>query len=540
MLGGPVRGFMIGILLMALLVLLAVCVNLGALFAARTADRARELAIRIAIGSSRARVFRQLLTESVCIAIIGGVGAMTAARAILHMLSLWHPPTDFPLQVLVEPGPLVFVVAALVSLATGVIFGSIPARQIWKTDPNQAIKNAGATAALGRRITLRDVLLGVQIALCCLLVTASFVSLRGLVRAFTMPLGFQPQGVTLASFDVHLADYQASEVPAIQQRILDEASRIPGVIFAAYSSTTPLSLDQSNTSIFPKGTTDFSASNAAFESPYYNVSPGYFGTTGTRLLRGRDFSPHDTEKSPTVAIVNQTFARRLFGTEQAVGRRCPGYAGRGVEVVGVVEDGKYHSLTESPSPAIFYSINQNPSTSTVLIVRSDLPPATIIPALRQVIARVDAGLPVFSVSSWQDALALMQFPARAATIALGVLGALAMCISVTGIFGLASYSVARRLRELGIRSALGAPSARILSAALGRTFVLLSAGSLAGLTLGLGTGHLLASVVYQATASDPLVLVGAALTMALVGFMSAALPARRALAVHPAVLLRDE
>lgn len=540
-LGGPVHAFLAGIMTLAGIVLLAACANLGGLFSARTADRSRELGIRIAIGSSRARILRQLLTESVVVSVLGGVAATLVARTLLHALSQWHPRAEIPVQFLVEPDWLVYLFAALLAIVTGAIFGAIPARQIWKTDPSLSMKAAGNTAEGGRRFALRDILLVVQIALCCLLVTASFVSIRGLRRTFTMPLGIKPEGVTVASLDTNLGGYQGKDAQHnVQQRLLEAASRIPGVTAAAYSNSTPLSINQSGTSVFAPGTTDFTISNMKFDATYYEISPGYFAAAGTRLLSGRAFTEHDDAHSPRVAIVNETFARRLFGTVNAVGKHYPTGMGQEVEVVGVAEDGKYTTLTEDPTPVVYWSIAQQPDSNTVLLVRSTRSPEEMIPALRQAIASVDSGLPTFTLDTWANAISFVTFPARAATIALGVLGVLAMMLAITGIFGLASYTVSKRMRELGIRVALGAPQRQVLRAALQRTAILLAIGSIAGLALGVAASKLLTSIVYQATASDPLVIAGVALTMAAVGLISAAFPARRALSVDPARLLRDE
>lgn len=541
MLGDPVRGFLAGVMGLALLVLLAACANLGALFSSRMADRARELGIRIAIGSSRARILRQILTESSVVALAGGAFASLIALAMLHGLTNWRPPFgEFPIQFLVEPDATVFLFAMLLTLCTGVLFGLIPARQIWKTDPNTTLRASGSSAVAAGRSRLRSVLLVIQIALCCLLVTASLVAFRGMQRTFAMPMGFNPQGVTIATMDIHLAGYGEDQQGAAQQRLLDGIAKIPGVTAAAYSNTLPLSLDQSNTGVLAPGTTDFSPSNTKFQASYYKVSTGYFATTGTKLLAGRVFDSHDDDAHPRVVIVNQTFARRLFGTEDVIGKRYPTAPGKETEVVGVVEDGKYSTLTEETKPTMFWPILQHPDSDTSLLIRSTRNPEEMKAALRRTIAEVDNGMPVFSVASWNDALMIATFPARAATMALGVLGALAIMLAVTGIFGIANYTVSRSLREFGIRVALGAKSWDVLRAAVGGTLILLGVGSFAGLLLGFAAGRLLASIVYQASASDPVVIVAVVGTMALLGFVSSALPARRALKVDPAVLLRDQ
>ncbi|MGC1294238.1 MAG: ABC transporter permease, partial [Alloacidobacterium sp.] len=538
MMGGPIHDFLLGVMLLAGLVLLAACANLGGLFAARISDRAKEIGIRIAIGSGRRRILQQLVTESACLSLLGGAISACLAAGLLHALALWRPQTDFPVQLLVEPDAWVYLFAGLLSLATGLLFGIIPARQVWETNPNQVLKASGGETIALRRFSLRDVLLAVQIALCCLLVTASFVALRGLQRTFDLPLGFRPEGVTVAALDTHLAGYEHSS--EIQKRLLERVRAIPGITGATVANSIPLSLNQSETSVYPPGTVTFTAATQAFSTNYYEVSPDYFSVAGTRLLAGRDFTDHDDDKSPDVAIVNETFAKRLFGTTDAVGKTYPDGPGHRFLIIGVVEAGKYVTLTEDPAPVVYWPLAQRGNSDTVLLVRSQRGSAEMIPAVRKAIASVDPALPVFSLTTWQDVLSLVTFPARAATIALGVLGALAMMLAITGIFGMASYSVSKRMRELGIRVALGAQNRHVLRAALGRAVLLLGIGSAAGLLLGVAASRVLASIVYQATASDPWVIATVVLTMGLIGLVSAAIPASRALSAEPARLLHDE
>jgi predicted permease len=462
------------------------------------------------------------------------------AGVLLHALSAWRPGTiaNFPIEFFVEPGPIVYLFAVLLALFTGILFGLLPARQIWRTDPNTTLKAGTTVDPAHRRITLRDALLVIQLALCCLLVTSSFVALRGLARTFKMPIGIQPDNVVLATTDVHLAGYKDSD--PIERRLLNALQQIPGVEGAALSNTTPLSPEGNSTSIYPPGTTFFSPASRKFDAPDFSIGPGYFRAAGTRLLSGRDFTAHDDAKAPTVAIVNETFAKQLFGAVNAVGKTYPTASGKFTQVIGVVEDGKYRSLTEDPTPAVFYPLTQSPDANITLLVRSRRPASEIVPAIHRAITAIDPSLPIFSIAAWRESLAFVTFPARAATIALGVLGALAMMLAITGIFGLASYTVSRRMREFGIRAALGAQNRDLLRAALGRAAVLLSIGSIAGLALGIAASRVLASIVYQATASDPLVILAVVATMAAIGLASAAWPARRALSAEPATLLREE
>jgi predicted permease len=355
-----------------------------------------------------------------------------------------------------------------------------------------------------------------------------------------MPLGITPQGVYIATLDLNLAGYNGPDAAKAQQSLADTIARTPGISSVAYATSTPLSANQSNSNVFAPGTTNFGAANAKFYAQYFAVSPTYFAVAGTHLLRGRTFTPHDNTHTPPVVIVNETFARRLFGTADAVGLHFPTPSGRSYEIVGIVEDGKYTTLTAPPTPAMFWPILQSPDSDTVLLARSRLSPEQTLAALRNAIAHVDPGIPVFTLNPWPDALGLATFPARIATIALGVLGALAIMLALTGTFALANYTVSRRMREFGIRVALGAHAQQILRAALERTAWLLATGSLLGLALGLAAGKLLASIVYHATAADPLILAGVILTMACLGLLAAALPARRALHAEPAQLLREQ
>ncbi len=539
-LGKPARAFLAGVSVMALLVLLAACANLGMLFSSRTLDRSRELGIRLAIGSSRMRILRQLATESLLIAIAGGLSAVALSTAILHALSRYSPPTDLPIQFLVEPDLRVYLVAAALATSTGLLFALFPARQIWRTDPNNTMRAAGNTNSTGDRSWVRSAMLVVQIALCCLLVTGAVTAFRGLQRTATMPLGFQPQGVTFASVDVLLAGYPEAERGAMQQRMFSAVQAIPGVASAAYSNTLPLNVDSSTQSIYAPGTTVFDQAHTVADAYIYSVSPTYFATVGTPLSAGRAFSAADTKETPPVAIINRTLAHLLFGAADPIGRTTPIAGGKLITIVGVVPDGKYLSLTEDASSAIFRPLTQRPDSTSYLLARSDRPTAEMTTALRKAVASVDPNIPIFRASSWPDALTLITFPTRAATVALGTMGLLAAMLALTGIFGVASYTVTHRMRELGIRVALGAQTRNVLQAALGRTVLLLAIGSAAGLALGVAASRLLAAIVYHATAADPLVLLTVLGTMVLLGAASTLLPARRALRAEPAILLRDQ
>jgi predicted permease len=537
-LGGPVKAFVTGLMLLAGLILLAACANLGSLFAARAADRSREVALRLALGSSRSRILRQVFTESVLISLVGGTVGLLGSITLLRALSTWEPlPGIHSLHIPVHPDANVYWVALLLALASGFLFGAVPVRQILRTNPYEIIKT-GSIGKVGRRITVRDLLLGVQIAICALLVTSSLVAVRGLLRSLHSNFGFEPRNAMLVHTDLSTAGYRGDSVAIMQKRMIEALETIPGTKSVGLVSWPPLGGGWIKSDVFTEQTTDLSLSNAAANAFLYNISPDYFHAAGTALLAGRTFSWHDDKNAPRVAVINQQFARKIFGSvTNAIGRNYKMADGTGVQVVGIVEDGKYLNLAEEPQPAMFLPFLQTPSSVTCLVVRSDRDPQQLAAAMKATLQDLDAGLP-FTIGPWTMDAAL--FAPHVATVSLGVMGVMGALLAVTGIFGMAAYSVSKRLRELGIRIALGAQRRRVLQAALARPLKLLALGSAAGLLLGILATRVLAFIVYQATPRDPLVLGGVVLAMVLLGLLATWIPAQRALSVDAAILLREE
>jgi predicted permease len=543
LMGGPMRAFVSALMLLAGLILLAACANLGSLFAARAADRSREVALRLALGAGRNRILRQLFTEAMLISLAGGAIGLWGSILLLGALSTWHPISKFPINVPVSPDGNVYLVALALALVSGLLFGIVPVRQVLRTDPYQIVK-AGPSGPIGgnagRRITVRDVLLVVQVAICGVLVTSSLVAVRGLTRSLDSNFGFRPRNAMLVETELAMAGYRGDQVPAMQKRMIDSLAAIPGVESVGLIGRPPLYGGGFGAAIFTDRTTDLRLSNAATTAVRYNVSPEYLHTAGTVLLSGRNFSWHDDKGSPRVAVVNREFALKIFGsTSPAVGGSFKLRDGTRIQVVGVVEDGKYESLTEDPDAAMFLPILQAPMSETCLVVRSNRDPRQLAAAIRTTLQGLDTGLPVL-IETWNQQLNLPLFPARIATVALGVLGGMGAILAITGIFGMAAYSVSKRLKELGIRIAIGAHPSEVLQAALGRAFKLLAIGSVAGLLLGILATQVLASIVYQATPRDPLVLAGVVVAMLLLGLLATWIPAQRALSVDPLTLLREE
>jgi predicted permease len=379
-----------------------------------------------------------------------------------------------------------------------------------------------------------------QIAICAVLVTSSIVAVRGLVRSLHSNFGFEPRNAMLVNTDLTMAGYSADRVPAVQKRMIEAVQTIPGVTSVALINEPPLLQAVASAPVYRDETTDLRPSNSADRAMTFEVSPDYFAAAGTALLFGRSITWHDDRSAQAVAVVNRQFASKMFGSAgSALGKYFKRANGTRIQVVGVVENGKYASLTEDAKPAMFLSILQSPAVESWMVVRSSRDPQQVAGAVRSAVRDVDAELPVF-IDTWTKQLDGALFPARVATVALGVMGTMGALLAVTGIFGMAAYSVSKRLREFGIRIALGAQHREVLQAALGRAVKLLAFGSAAGLALGVLASQVLASIVYQASPRDPLVLGGVVLVMALLGLLATWIPARRVLSVDPWKLLREE
>jgi predicted permease len=539
-LGKPVRAFMTALMLLAGLILLAACANLGSLFAARATDRSREVALRLALGASRTRILRQLFTEALLLSLMGGAVGIGGSVALLRSLSAWQPFSRWPIQLPVNPDANVYGVALMLTLASGFLFGAVPVRQILHTDPYQIVKS-GSIARVGSRVTIRDLALVVQIAICAVLVTSSMVAVRGLLRSLHSNFGFEPHNALLADTDLSMSGYRGDSVTEMQKRMIDAVESISGVQSVGLIDWAPLvSGGERGAHVFTDVTADLRPSNAAADAFTFSISPEYFHAAGTALISGRTFTWHDDKNAPPVAVINQEFARKVFGSVTiAMGRYFKQHDGTPIQVVGIVEDGKYDRVTEDPRPAMFLPMLQSPSTQTYLAVRSQRDTRQLAAAIRSKVRGLDAGLPLY-IGPWNKELDTALFASRMAAMALGVMGVMGAMLSVTGIFGMAAYSVSKRLRELGIRMALGAQRKEVLHAALGRAFKLLAFGSAAGLLLGILASGVLASVVYQATPRDPLVLTGVVLAMSMLGLLATWIPAQRALSIDPIMLLREE
>jgi predicted permease len=482
------------------------------------------------------------LTEAVLIALAGGAIGLMGSVLLVRRLGMWQPFPGTPIHISISLDAKIYLVALVLAVVSGLLFGMVPVRQVLRTDPYEIVK-AGSGGRTGRRLTVREALLGVQIAICAVLVTSSLVAVRGLMRSMHANLGFDLRNTMLVGTNLATAGYSTGQAHDMQKRMIAALQTIPGAERVGLANGFPPLVYGAGTkvSVFKEEATDLRPSNAIAMPYRYEISPEYFNAAGTALLAGRDFNWHDDKSVPAVAMVNREFAGRIFGSvANAAGRYFRLQDGTRVQVVGVVEDGKYQTLTEDQEPAMFLSFLQwPPATQSFLVAHSSRDPRQLVAAIRSKVRELDAGLPA-DIATWNTRLNVVLFPSRVASVALGVMGAIGAMLSITGIFGMAAYAVSKRLRELGIRIALGGQRNQVLQAALGRAFKLLAVGSAAGLVLGILAGRVLAFVVYQATPRDPVVLAGVVLAMSFLGLVAMWIPAQRAMSVDPLLLLREE
>lgn len=520
------------------LVLLLACTNLASMLLSRASDRRKEMAIRLALGGDRLRIVRQLLTESLVVALAGGLGGVLLAIWVTDGLSRWRPPIDLPLLMNITPDIRVFLFALLLSVVTTFAFGLLPALQSTRTDLVPALKN-GVTSERFRKWTLRDFMVTAQVALSALLLVCSLLVVRSLQRSLHAPIGFNPAGAVTASFDLHLHGYGTERGQAFQKRLIDDIRAMPGVESAALADSIPLSLNFNSDNIYVEG----KAKPKAAESPVaatYRVSPDYFRTMRTRMLAGREFQAYDRKGSKRVAIVNRVFAAQLVGGD-AIGKRfATGQDSPMREIVGIVEDGKHFSLAEAPRPAFYTPLEMEPSLFSTVVVRANGGEAEMVKRVQEAIRRLDPEVAPFAVGTLSQHLETPLFPARLAAKSLGFFGVLAIILAATGIYGVMAYAVSSRTREIGIRMAIGATQRNVLGLVGRRSLALVGGGILLGLGAALRVGTVFEAVLYGVEATDPIVLGMVLLLMVAVTVTACVLPALRAVRIQPVSALRQD
>jgi predicted permease len=536
----PITGF--GIVLMGVggLVLLLACVNLAGMLSARAADRRREIGIRLALGAGKARLFRQLMTESLLLASGGAVLGFAIAYGACRLFSSWRINLDIPFDTVLRPDRLVLWFTAAVAVGTTVLFGLLPALQAVRADLLPSLKNAAPNRM--RRWSVRDFIVTGQIALSVILVICSALMVRSLQHALSLNLGFQPAHAVSVSFDLALQGYDQARSRRFDAALVAKASGLSGIQAAGIITNFPLRIG-GDSMLVSRQDRPVPPPAGRVVAMLYKISPGYLRAAGTRLLEGRDICDDDRKGSPAVGIVNRTLADLLFPKETAVGKRIrltTDPADPGLAIVGVVERGKYESLGEDPKLAVFLPIQQTGTAETTLVARTGLPPRKAVEILRKTVLDLDPELTFYNAGSLEEQLALPLFPARAAAVVLGVFGFLALVLAATGLFALMAYAVARRTREIGIRMALGARPRVVLGSVFRRTLVLCAIGASTGALAAFAAGRLLSAVLYGIGPHDPSAYATAIALMALVALVACWRPVARAIHIDPARTLREE
>ena len=538
----PITGFGIVLTTLAALVLLLACVNLAGMLLARASDRRREIGVRLALGAGKLRLLRQLLTESILLAAIGGIAGFAIAIGACKVFNAWHPQLGIPIDPTLSPNGMVLCFTVALAMVSTLLFGLIPALQSLRVDILPALKNAPIFRR-SRRFNTRDLLVIGQIAISVVLVICSALVVRSLQHALSLDLGYNPDRAVSVSFDLRLKGYSPEGSRRFATALLQKASETPGFEAVGLTSNMPLRVDHGNNTEFSR--TDRPLPKIADRrwATIYNVSPGYLRAAGTRLLAGRDFGVQDRTGNPPVAIANRALAQRLFADQDPLGkyvRLGTDPADKGMKIVGIVETGKYEYLGEDPHPALFLPIAQTNLDWATLVARGPLPAQMATELLRKTVLDLNPELSLSQTGSLRAQLALPLLPARVAATVLGLFGFLAMVLAAGGLFASMSYAVARRRREIGIRMALGATSVQVLSAIFSRTIVLCAIGIAAGTIVTFISGHILLAILYGVSPHDPAAYLSALILVIAVALLACWSPASHAIRTDPARTLREE
>jgi putative ABC transport system permease protein len=525
------------------LVLLVACANVANLLLARGTVRGREMAVRLALGAGRARLARQLITESLLLsslgAALGVVIAMWGSRVLVHSLSA---DRGVSLDLSVDMNMLMFTIGVVVT--TGLLFGLPPAWRAGRVDPQVAMKAQGRGVVEGRtRFTLGNALVVGQVAMSLVLIAAAGLLLGSWRKLAAVDPGFRREQVLLVATDISPAHVAEGQRPAVFGQILERMRALPGVRAASVSRITPVGHAGWNEMLKVEGFTPASERDALAWAN--GVSEGYFATMGTPLLSGRDFDGHETSTSAPVAIVSEAMARKFFGTATAVGRRFQIEQGSGwgspIEVIGVAGNTKYRSLRDSAQPIIYFPRSQQESGSERLNfeIRADADPLGLVPAVKAALAQVD---PRFTLdfTTLERQVAESMTVARTVATLSGFFGALALLLATIGLYGIMTYAVARRRNEIGVRIALGAERSRVIRMVLADASRITVFGVVLGVALALGVTRLVSTFLYGLKPNDPVTLGASAILLLAVGLLATAFPAWRAALLDPVTALREE
>ncbi len=521
------------------LVLLLACVNLASLLLTRATERRKEIALRLAIGASRQRLVRQLLTESILISLSGGAAGVMLAAFINSAVRGIRLPSDITLLFDLRTDWRVLTFALVLSIATGILFSLIPALQSSNPQLVPALKDESSMAGF-HRSRLRNGLVVAQVSLSLVLLISAGLIVRSLQAAQKMRPGFNPENAVAISFDVSLQGYNEERGRAFQKQVLERARALPQIENAALTDNLPLGLNYNDNTIYIEGSEFKGASTLPIAIPF-GSSPGYFDVMGIPL-RGRDFRDDENKLEHRVAIVNETFAKKFLNGADPIGRRFNWHGPDDpfFEIVGVVPAGKYNSLGEDPKPAVYTPLYRDYNGGVTLVARTHGDPRAVLNDLRKLVHELDPSVSVYSMKTLRQHLGTSLFPARMAAIALGSFGVLALILAAVGIYGVMSHVVAGRTREIGLRMALGAQLSDVQKLILKQGMFLAAIGSLGGLMVALAGARMMKSLLYGVSSSDPITFACVALLLLNVALLACWIPARRASRVEPMIALRAE
>lgn len=535
------------------LILLIACANVANLLLARANARRKEIAVRLALGASRWRLIRQLLTESLLLALTGGaLGLLFAWWGGGLLLALVGSGREsIFLKLTLDLRMLGFTAAA--SLLAGVLFGLAPAWRATRVELTPTLKDGARGARGGTRLGLGKTLVVAQVALTLLLLIGAGLFVRSLEKLRSLDAGLTQENMLLVSTDPRMIGYQGRQIAELYQRLLERLKAIPGVRAASLSRQGLLSAGGTSGSVYVQGRTPSpdenkltkSGNGAVLDIPFRcDVGPDYFATVGMMMLRGRDFTARDNERAPKVAVVNETFARYFFGNEDPLGRHF-GFSLESsgqIEIVGVVKDAKYNSLREQSLRTFYIPYLQDSGAwrETTFQIRTAAEPTHLIAAVRQVAREVDANLPLFNVKTLATQVDESLVQERLIGTLSSFFGLLSLLLTCIGLYGIIAYAVSQRTHEIGIRMALGAQRGAVLRMVLRQGMKLILLGVGLGLTGSLIGTRIIASQLFGVTATDPATFIGAPLLLLMVALLACWIPARRVTKVDPLIALRTE
>jgi predicted permease len=532
-----------GIMLMAVvgIVLVIACFNIANLLLARAAGRKREISIRVAIGASRSRVITQLLTEAMVLAIAGGALGFGLALAGRDLMWRFRPP-QLPadgMDLSLDWHVMAFTFA--VAIGTGLIFGLVPALQSSRPDLVSELKErAGGDLRKGRRFNVRDILISLQVAVCLIALVGAGLFLISLRNAHEMDTGFDTTNLAMLSFDVGALNYEPARAKEFERRVLEAAQSTPGVKAATLSNTIPLFFGGFGRTLFREGQ-DSSNGQSGHVAQISVVSPEYLPTMGIPMVRGQGFDGSVREDTPRAAIINETAARQIWPNEDPIGKRFKFFRDTDLtKVIGIVHDSTYNNLGEEPRPYIYVPLVQNPNAALTLFFRTEGNPRTVLSTMRSRIQEMDRNLPITNVWPIGEVISQSLWASSFGASLLTVFAMIAMALCAVGIYGVVGYSVGQRIREFGIRLALGAQPRDVLLMVLKQSAVIMGAGLVAGLVAAFLLARLIVTFLYGVNTNSPLAFLAMALVLAAVGVFASYIPARRAARVDPMLALHYE